>query len=140
VDLIRVAVAKVRHNRALAPIQVSVTREVLVVGGKMAGLSETFPTLDCSQCILTPRMVEVAQYPNITLYTCSEVEQVEGYVGNFRVTIRKRARYIDIDKCTGCGQCWNVCLSKKTLSEFDYGLGARTAIYAPFPQPFRLGR
>jgi len=163
VDLIRVAVAKVRHNRALEPIQVPVTRKALVIGGgvagiqaaldiadagvpvtlverepsiggKMAGLSETFPTLDCSQCILTPRMVEVAQHPNITLYTCSEVEQVAGYVGNFQVTIRKRARYIDIDKCTGCGQCWNVCPSKKTPSEFDYGLGTRTAIYAPFPQ------
>ena len=110
VDLIRVAAAKVRHNRALEPIQVPVTRKALVIGGgvagiqaaldiadagvpvtlverdpsiggKMAGLSETFPTLDCSQCILTPRMVEVAQHPNITLYTCSEVEQVDGYVG-----------------------------------------------------------
>jgi heterodisulfide reductase subunit A len=79
-------------------------------------------------------MVEVSQHPNITLYTCSEVEQVEGYVGNFQVTIRKRARYIDIDKCTGCGQCWNVCPSKKTPSEFDYGMGNRTAIYVPFPQ------
>jgi heterodisulfide reductase subunit A len=104
------------------------------IGGKMAGLSETFPTLDCSQCILTPRMVDVAQHPNITLYTCSEVEAVEGYVGNFKVTIRKRARYVDIDKCTGCGQCWSVCPSRKNSSEFDYGMGSRTAIYVPFPQ------
>ena len=86
------------------------------IGGKMAGLSETFPTLDCSQCILTPRMVDVGQHPNITLHTYSEVESVEGYVGNFQVTIRKKARYVDIAKCTGCGQCWNACPSKKNPS------------------------
>lgn len=163
IDLVRMAVAKVRQNHALEPIRVPVTRRAMVIGagvagiqaaldiadagyevivverepsigGKMAGLSETFPTLDCSQCILTPRMVEVGQHPNIKLYTLSEVENVEGYVGNFQVTIRKRARYVDIDKCTGCGQCWNVCPSKKNKSEFDYGLGSRTAIYVPFPQ------
>ena len=163
VDLVRMAVAKVREDRPLEPIRVPVTRRALIVGGgvagiqaaldiadsgvpvvlverepsiggKMAGLSETFPTLDCSQCILTPRMVDVGQHPNITLYTCSEVETVEGYVGNFQVTIRKRARYVDIDKCTGCGQCWNACPSKKTPSEFDYQMGPRTAIYVPFPQ------
>lgn len=163
IDLVRMSVAKVRQDHALDPIRVPVTRRALVIGagvagiqaaldiadagyevivverepsigGKMAGLSETFPTLDCSQCILTPRMVEVGQHPNIKLYTLSEVEDVEGYVGNFRVTIRKRARYVDIEKCTGCGQCWNVCPSKKNKSEFDYGLGNRTAIYVPFPQ------
>lgn len=163
VDLIRMAVAKVQQNHALKPIQVPVTRRALVIGGgvagiqaaldiadaghevvlverepsiggKMAGLSETFPTLDCSQCILTPRMVEVAQHPRIRLLTYSEVESVEGYVGNFNVTIRKKARYVDVDKCTGCGQCWNACVSKKNSSEFDYGLGNRTAIYIPFPQ------
>jgi heterodisulfide reductase subunit A len=104
------------------------------IGGKMAGLSETFPTLDCSQCILTPRMVDAGQHPNITLHTYSEVQSVEGYVGNFKATIRKKARYVDMDKCTGCGQCWNSCPSKKTLSEFDYQMGTRTAIYVPFPQ------
>jgi len=163
IDLVRMAVAKVRRNQALEPIRVPVTRRALVIGGgvagiqaaldiadaghqvvlverqpsiggKMAGLSETFPTLDCSQCILTPRMVEVAQHPNITLHTLSELENVEGFVGNFNVTIRKKARYIDMDKCTGCGQGWNVCPSKKNASEFDYGLGTRTAIYVPFPQ------
>ncbi len=163
VDLIRMAVAKVQQNHALKPIQVPVTRRALVIGGgvagiqaaldiadaghevvlverepsiggKMAGLSETFPTLDCSQCILTPRMVEVAQHPRIKLLTYSEVESVEGYVGNFSVTIRKKARYVDVDKCTGCGQCWNACVSKKNSSEFDYGMGNRTAIYIPFPQ------
>ncbi|MFZ5831747.1 MAG: FAD-dependent oxidoreductase, partial [Planctomycetota bacterium] len=163
VDLVRMAVAKVRENKALEPIRVPVTRRALVIGGgvagiqsaldiaesgaevvlverepsiggRMAGLSETFPTLDCSQCILTPRMVDVAQHPQIALHTYSEVEGVEGYVGNFKVTVRKKARYVDVDRCTGCGQCWNVCPSKKTPSEFDYGLGNRTAIYVPFPQ------
>jgi heterodisulfide reductase subunit A len=163
VDLVRMAVAKVRQDKALEPIRVPVTRRALVIGGgvagiqaaldiadsgvevvlverepsiggRMAGLSETFPTLDCSQCILTPRMVDVGQHPNIRLHTYSEVEAVDGYVGNFKVTIRKKARYVDVDKCTGCGACWNVCPSKKNPSEFDYGLGARTAIYVPFPQ------
>jgi heterodisulfide reductase subunit A len=163
IELVRMSVAKVRSNRALEPIRVPITRRALVIGGgvagiqaaldiadagypvvlverdpsiggKMAGLSETFPTLDCSQCILTPRMVDVAQHPNITLHTFSEVESVEGYLGNFRVAIRKKARYIDVERCTGCGECWNVCPSKKNLSEFDFGLGKRTAIYVPFPQ------
>lgn len=163
IELVRMSVAKVRSNRALEPIRVPITRRALVIGGgvagiqaaldiadagypvvlverdpsiggKMAGLSETFPTLDCSQCILTPRMVDVAQHPNITLHTFSEVESVEGYLGNFRVAIRKKARYIDVERCTGCGECWNVCPSKKNPSEFDFGLGKRTAIYVPFPQ------
>jgi heterodisulfide reductase subunit A len=163
VELIRMAVAKVRCDHELAPIAIPVTRRALVIGGgvagiqaaldiadagyqvvlverepsiggKMAGLSETFPTLDCSQCILTPRMVDVGQHPNITLHTYSEVESVEGYVGNFKVAIRKKARYVDVDKCTGCGQCWNSCPSKKTLSTFDREMGTRTAIYVPFPQ------
>ncbi|NLX95873.1 MAG: CoB--CoM heterodisulfide reductase iron-sulfur subunit A family protein [Rhodopirellula sp.] len=162
-ELIRMSVAKVRQNRALSPIRIPVTRRAMVIGGgvagiqaaldiadagcevvlverepsiggKMAGLSETFPTLDCSQCILTPRMVDVAQHPKITLHTYSEVESVEGFVGNFTVTVRKKARYVDIDRCTGCGQCWNVCVSKKNPSEFDFGMGNRTAIYVPFPQ------
>jgi len=163
IDIVRMAVAKVRHHHALEPIRVPVTRRALVIGGgvagiqaaldiadagyevvlvekepsiggKMAGLSETFPTLDCSQCILTPRMVEVGQHPRIKLYTFSEVENVDGYVGNFRVAIRKKARYVDIEKCTGCGECWNVCPWKKIPSEFDYGMGFRRAIYIPFPQ------
>src|SRR5208337_1186420 len=163
IDLVSMAVAKTCYNHALAPIEIPLTRRALVIGGgvagiqaaldiadagyqvvlverepsiggKMAGLSETFPTLDCSQCILTPRMVEAGQHPNITLHTYSEIESVEGFVGNFRVTVRKKARYIDMQKCTGCGQCWNACPSKKNPSAFDYGLGQRTAIYIPFPQ------
>ncbi len=163
IQLIRLSVEKVRRNRALEPIKVPVTKRALVIGGgvagiqaaldiadtgyevvmverepsiggKMAGLSETFPTLDCSQCILTPRMVEVGQHSRIRLYSYSEVESVDGYVGNFKVTIRQKARYVDIDKCTGCGECWNCCPLKKQLSEFDYGMGTRRAIYVPFPQ------
>ncbi len=163
IDLIRMTVGKVLRNRALDPIKVPLTKRALVigagvagiqaaldiadagfevvlverdpsVGGKMAGLSETFPTLDCSQCILTPRMVEVGQHPNIRLHSYSEVESVEGYVGNFKVKVRKKARYIDMDKCTGCGDCWTKCPSKRKLSEFDYGLAPRKAIYMPFPQ------
>jgi heterodisulfide reductase subunit A len=163
VQLIRLSVEKARRDHELQPIRVPVTRRALVIGGgvagiqaaldiansgyqvvmverepsiggKMAGLSETFPTLDCSQCILTPRMVEVGQHPNIRLYSYSEVEAVSGYVGNFNVTIRQKARYVDISKCTGCGECWNVCPLKRNRSEFDYGLGFRPAIYVPFPQ------
>ena len=104
------------------------------IGGHMARLSETFPTLDCSQCILTPRMVEAASHPNITLMTYSEVESVEGFVGNFTVTVRRKARYVDPAKCTGCGDCFNKCPIKKIPNEFDANLGMRRAIYVPFPQ------
>ena len=163
IDLIRLMVEKVRRNKALYPIRVPVEPTALVIGGGIAGiqaaldiadggkkvilvekspsigghmarLSETFPTLDCSQCILTPRMVEAASHPNITLMTYSEVEAVEGFVGNFEVTIRKKARYVDPVKCTGCGDCWNKCPQKKIPNEFDANLGFRTAIYTPFPQ------
>src|SRR5271157_4035332 len=163
IEIIRLAVEKARNDAALQPIRVPVTRRALVIGGgvagiqaaldiadaghevvmverepsiggKMAGLSETFPTLDCSQCILTPRMVEVGQHPRIKLYSYSEVEAVDGFVGNFEITIRQKARYVDISKCTGCGECSKVCPLKKNKSEFDYGMGLRAAIYMPFPQ------
>ncbi|MDM7916193.1 MAG: FAD-dependent oxidoreductase [Candidatus Eisenbacteria bacterium] len=163
IDLVRMMYEKVKRNEDLIPIQVPVTRRALVVGGGIAGiqaaldlanagievvmvekepsigghmsqLSETFPTLDCSQCILTPRMVEVAQHPKITLHTYSEVEKVEGFIGNFRVTVRKKARSVDITKCTGCGVCQTKCPQKKIPSAFDAGLGMRSAIYIPFPQ------
>ena len=104
------------------------------IGGHMARLSETFPTLDCSQCILTPRMVDAASHPNIELMTYAEVEAVDGFVGNFEVTIRKKARYVNPETCTGCGACFEKCPVKKIPSEFDAGLGKRTAIYTPFPQ------
>ena len=162
-DLVRMAVEKVKRNRSLRPIRVPIEPAALVVGGGIAGiqaaldiagggrkvilvekepsigghmarLSETFPTLDCSQCILAPKMVEAAAHPNITLMTWSEVEAVKGFVGNFEVTIRRKARYVDWDQCTGCGDCWEKCPAKKIPSEFDAGLGTRTAIYRPFPQ------
>ncbi len=79
------------------------------IGGHMAQLSETFPTLDCSQCILTPKMVEAGQHPNIHLHTYSDLEEISGFAGNFKVRIRKRPRSVDTEKCTGCGDCWTFC-------------------------------
>ena len=162
-QIIRSLVEKVRRNQPMVPIYVPVTKKALVIGGGIAGiqaaldianggqdvilvekdasigghmaqLSETFPTLDCSQCIMTPRMVEVAQHKRIKLYTWSEVESVSGYIGNFEVKIRKKARSVHLDRCTGCGACTLVCPMKKLKSEFDVGLGTRTAIYTPFAQ------
>jgi heterodisulfide reductase subunit A len=163
IDLVRVMVEKVRQNEPLYRIRVPVTKRALVIGGGIAGiqaaldiadggrevvlverspsigghmsqLSETFPTLDCSQCILTPRMVEAAQHPRITLHVYSEVEDVSGYIGNFEVKIRKKASSVNNALCTGCGACTQVCPVKKIPSEFDAGLGTRTAVYVPFPQ------
>ena len=109
------------------------------IGGHMAQLDKTFPTLDCSACILTPKMVDVARHPNIELLTYSEVVGVEGYVGNFKVRVRKKPRYVDMDKCTGCGLCAEACrLKGRVPSEFDVGLGKRAAIYIPFPQAVPL--
>ena len=164
IDLVRFAVEKVKRNEPLTTIRVPVTKRTLIIGGGIAGiqaaldvanagyevvlvekepsigghmsqLSETFPTLDCSQCILTPRMVEVYQHPNIKLMSYSEVEKVEGFIGNFKVTIKQKARYVDEDKCSGCGLCMEKCpWKKKALSEFDENLAYRPAIYVPFPQ------
>ncbi len=104
------------------------------IGGHMAQFDKTFPTLDCAACILTPRMVSVAANPNVTLLTWSEVTHVEGYVGNFTVTIRKKARYVNTDLCTGCGICQEKC-PKKIIDEiYEAGLGYRKAVYTPFPQ------
>jgi heterodisulfide reductase subunit A len=87
------------------------------IGGHMSQLDKTFPTLDCSACILTPKMSEVGKHPNIELLTWSEVEEISGYVGNFKAKIRKKARYVDIDKCNGCGACWENCPTTVTPSE-----------------------
>ena len=87
------------------------------IGGHMAQLDKTFPTLDCSACILTPKMSEVGKHPNIELLTWSEVEEISGYVGNFNAKIRKKARYVDIDKCNGCGACWENCPTTITPAE-----------------------
>ncbi|MFY9385592.1 MAG: CoB--CoM heterodisulfide reductase iron-sulfur subunit A family protein [Dethiobacteria bacterium] len=105
------------------------------VGGRMAQLDKTFPTLDCSACILTPKMVDAASHPNIELLAYSEVEEVGGFIGNFEVKVRKKARYVDVSKCTGCGDCAKECrLAGRFPNEFDEGLGKRGAIYLPFPQ------
>ncbi|MCD6417687.1 FAD-dependent oxidoreductase [bacterium] len=103
------------------------------IGGRMAQLDKTFPTLDCSACILTPKTSAVAHHENIELMTYSEVESVDGYVGNFRVKVRRKATFVDWDRCNGCGECLNVC-PIRTPSEFQAGIGMRTAIYRPFPQ------
>jgi heterodisulfide reductase subunit A len=79
------------------------------IGGRMGTFDKTFPTLDCAACILTPKMVSVGHRKDITLLTYSEIEAVSGYIGNFKVKVRKKARYVDVDKCTGCGQCWSNC-------------------------------
>jgi heterodisulfide reductase subunit A2 len=162
-EIVTMLVERVKMNKKLQPITVPVTKRALVIGGGIAGiqaaldiadaghhvvlverepsigghmaqLSETFPTLDCSQCIMTPKMVDVANHPNITLHTYSEVENVDGYIGNFQVTVRKKARSVDMDKCTGCGVCMAKCPQKKIPNSFDRNLGMRPAIYVPFPQ------
>jgi heterodisulfide reductase subunit A len=163
IDIVRSMVEKVKRNNHLQPIEVPVTRRALVIGGGIAGiqaaldianagqevvlverepslgghmaqLSETFPTLDCSQCIMTPRMVEASQHPKIRLLTYAEIESVDGYIGNFQVKVRLKARYVNKSTCTGCGECITKCPSKKIASEFDCGIGKRTAIYTPFAQ------
>ena len=162
-DIVRLMVERVKKGRTLEPITVPVTKRALVIGGGIAGiqaaldiadcghqvvlverepsigghmaqLSETFPTLDCSQCIMTPKMVDVANHPNIKLYTYAEIESVDGYIGNFSITIRRKARSVDEDKCTGCGVCMGKCPQKKIPNKFDQNLGLRPAIYVPFPQ------
>ncbi len=105
------------------------------IGGRMAQLDKTFPTLDCSGCILTPKMMEVANNPNITLITYSEIENVDGSIGNYKVRVQRKPRYVDLDKCTGCGDCIDACrLHDRISNEFDMDLGKRSAIYIPFPQ------
>ncbi len=104
------------------------------IGGHMAQFDKTFPTLDCSACILTPKMVSVNTHPNITLLSWSEVERVDGYVGNFTATIRKKARYIVEDVCTGCGICIEKCPKSVIDETYEVGLGYRKAVYRPFPQ------
>lgn len=161
-ELVRMAVAKVMKNESLDKSTIPITKRALVIGGGIAGIQaaldianaghivdvvekepsiggrmaqidKTFPTLDCSACILTPKMVEVANHPNVNLITYSEIEKVEGYVGNFDVTIRKKARSVDLKACTGCGTCTQKCPTK-VPSEFEMEMMDRKAIYTPFPQ------
>ncbi len=162
-ELTRMAVEKLRRNMPLFAKQFEINKRVLVVGGgvagiqaaldcadggrevvlverestiggKMAKLDKTFPTVDCSSCVLGPKMVDVAQHPKITVHALSEIEDVKGFVGNFEVTIRRKAAYVDWVKCTGCGLCMEKCPSKKSLDRFNEGVGTTTAINIPFPQ------
>ena len=103
------------------------------IGGHMAQLDKTFPTNDCSMCILSPKMVDVERHPLITIHTCSEVEKIEGEVGHFTVTIKKLPRFIDEKACTGCGDCVLIC-PVEVYNRFDAGIGVRKAIYKPHPQ------
>ena len=113
--------------------QVALVDRLPSIGGHMAQLSETFPTLDCSQCIMTPRTVEVGHHENIQLYTYSEVADVSGVPGDFTVKIRQKVKYVNWDACTGCGVCQEKC-PWKAPAEFDRGLGVRKAIYTLSPQ------
>ncbi|MBQ7125288.1 MAG: CoB--CoM heterodisulfide reductase iron-sulfur subunit A family protein [Clostridia bacterium] len=117
-----------------AGFEVDIVEKEPTIGGKMAQIDKTFPTLDCAACILTPKMVDCAQHEKIKIYSYSEVSKVNGFVGNFTVTIKKKARYVDELKCTGCGECTEKCPQKKVPNEFNLGLDNRRAIYIPFAQ------
>lgn len=117
-----------------AGYEVDIVEKSPTIGGRMAQLDKTFPTLDCAACILTPKMVEANQHENINLITYSELENVSGFVGNFTARIRKKARFVDETKCTGCGVCTEKCPSRKGLNEFNMGLNTRGAVYIPFAQ------
>jgi len=167
-SLVRGAIAKAKLLESLNPLKIPVIPNALVIGGGIAGiqasldlandgfkvylveqepslggrmaqLDKTFPTLDCSSCILTPKMMEVANHPNIELLTYSEVIGLEGSIGNYNVKIKKKPRYIDIEKCTGCGDCAINCrLKDRIQNEFEMGMGKRGAAYMPFPQAVPL--
>lgn len=163
IELTRMAVEKLRWNMPLTAKKFDINKRVLVVGGgvagiqaaldcadggrevvlvereatiggKMAKLDKTFPTVDCSSCVLGPKMVDVAQHPNITIHALSEIEDISGFVGNFEVTIRTKAACVDWSKCTGCGLCMEKCPSKKSYDRFNEGMGKTTAITIAFPQ------
>jgi len=119
---------------AEAGFEVDIVEKEPTIGGKMAQIDKTFPTLDCAACILTPKMVDVAQNEKIKIFSYSEVESVKGFVGNFKVAIRKKARYVDEDKCTGCGLCTEKCPQKKVPNAFNMNLDTRRAVYIPFAQ------
>ena len=119
---------------AEAGFPVDIVEKSPTIGGKMAQLDKTFPTLDCAACILTPKMVEASQQENINIYAYSEVDEVKGFVGNFSVKIRRKARFIKEDLCTGCGLCTEKCPMKKVPNEFNLGMDNRSAVYIPFAQ------
>ena len=117
-----------------AGFDVDIVEKKPTIGGKMTQIDKTFPTLDCAACILTPKMVDAAQHEKIHIHSYAEVSAVKGFVGNFRVTIKKKARFVDEEKCTGCGLCTEKCPQKKVPNEFNLGLDTRRAIYIPFAQ------
>jgi heterodisulfide reductase subunit A len=162
VEIIKSMIEKLKLNQSLTAINIPITKKALVIGGGISGmqaaldiansgfdvilvektssiggrmsqLSETFPTLDCASCILTPKTVEVGHHPKIKLLTYSEVEEVEGYLGNFKIKIKRKPAFVNWDKCTGCGLCSEKCPTNVS-SEFDRNMGTRKAIYIPFPQ------
>jgi len=117
-----------------AGFEVDIVEKKPTIGGKMSQIDKTFPTLDCAACILTPKMVDVAQNDKIRIFSYSEIDGVKGFVGNFNVSIRRKARFVDEVKCTGCGLCTEKCPQKKVPNEFNLGLDQRRAIYIPFAQ------
>ena len=119
---------------AEAGFEVDIVEKQPTIGGKMTQIDKTFPTLDCAACILTPKMVDVAQNEKIRIFSYSEVTDVKGFVGNFKVTIKRKARYVKEDVCTGCGLCTEKCPQKKVPNEFNLGMDNRHAIYIPFAQ------
>ena len=164
-DLTRAAIHRVAFNKPLEKKKVPVNPDALVVGGGIAGIAaamnianagkkvylvekdpsiggymakfdKTFPTLDCAACILTPKMSSVLKHPNITLFSYSEVSNVEGFVGNFKVTVTKKPRYVKEEDCVGCYACIEQCNFKKATfpDEFNQGLSKRKPVYIPFPQ------
>jgi len=165
-DLIKMAVAKARLLMPLQTIEVPVTNKALVIGGGIAGmnaaldlaemgfkvyllekgesigghmaqLDKTFPTLDCSICIEGPKMVDVGRHPNIEIISYADLLSVSGFIGNFKVRIRKNPRYVIAENCTGCGECKDVCPIEYP-NEWDMGLGVRKAISVPFDQAVPL--
>jgi len=161
-DIVKIAVARARSLQPQQEIEIPVTDAALVIGGGVAGIQaaldladaghhvylvekrpsiggimaqidKTFPTMDCSICVLGPKMMDVGRHPRIELLTYSEVEEVSGYVGNFKVRVRKKARYIDQNECTGCGDCAEAC-PVIVPDDFQQGFSSRKAAYMPFPQ------
>jgi heterodisulfide reductase subunit A len=113
--------------------QVYLVERTPSIGGRMAQLDKTFPTNDCAICILAPKMIECAGHENVHLLTYAEVVAVEGQVGDFRVRVRNKPRYVDVERCTGCGECVEKC-PRRVPDEFNVELSRRRAIYLPFPQ------